>query len=354
MNKYLSDPDVSIIVPVYNAESTLARSVDSLLQQDLNDLEIILVDDASLDNSATIMQTLAKKCPRIKTIFKSNNSGVHEARRTGLQAATANWIGFMDADDYVEPEMFGSLLAAGKASESDIVICGVDRVTPSGDRLGIKFRFKEEQNLTHRVFERFCHHEFGTGSLWNKLYRRNLIMEHGSCRFRWRQDINEDTLVNIGCFRNASKVTTLPSIFYHYVASPDSTSAGNDRAKAVSDMLRAYGLAVEIYHHHGAETMKGIDILFRTQFSYPCYYLPDPSALYEHGQRLSEVMDILSVQHPAGLAAMVSYLGRPERTSALSLMEQWKDWKHSTIRLFYLFRSALSKRLRLMRRDVQL
>ena len=173
-------PKVSIIVPVYNAACTLAQSVYSLLQQDLHNLEIILVDDASADHSATVIKTLADSDSRIKTIFKPNNAGVHEARCSGLEIAAGRWIGFMDADDYVEPDMFSSMLAAGEANDSDIVICSVDRVAPSGKRLGIKFRFKEIQNITDHVFERFCRHEFGTGSLWNKLYRRELIRKQAA------------------------------------------------------------------------------------------------------------------------------------------------------------------------------
>lgn len=251
----------------------------------------------------------------------------------------------MDADDYVEPEMFSNLLAAGEANDSDIVLCSVDRVTPSGERQGIKFRFREEQNLSDQVFERFCRHEFGTGSLWNKLYRRELIMEHGSRQFLWRQDINEDTIINIGCFLNARTITTLPSIYYHYSVHPDSASANPDKAKALTDMLRAYALAIELYRYHGLETMKGIDILYRNQLSYPCYYLKDTSALYDYSERLSEAIKIIAAHHPVGVGVMVSYLSRPCRQYQASLKEQWAEWRLSTITLFSFLKSALLRRL---------
>ncbi|MCG5517098.1 MULTISPECIES: glycosyltransferase family 2 protein [unclassified Ectothiorhodospira] len=343
--KTMGCPQASVIVPVYNAADTLKNSVSSLLRQHLSDLEIILVDDASSDSTASVMQSLAGGDARIKTIFKAVNAGVHEARRSGLEAATGQWIGFMDADDHVEPEMFQRMLSAAKTNDSDIVICSVDRVAPSGERLGMKFRFREEQCVTDHVYDRFCRHEFGTGSLWNKLYRRELIMEHGLSSFRWRQDINEDTLVNIGCFMSVRKVTTLPAILYHYVARQNSASMTDDKARALTDMLRAYGLAVELYSHHGPQVMKGIDILYRTQLSYPCYYLEDPSALYEHGHRLSEVMAVLSARHPAGVGVLVSYLGRPKQACPTSLAEQWSGWCHSTIMLASQLKSALSRRL---------
>ncbi|MFP4080230.1 MAG: glycosyltransferase family 2 protein, partial [Ectothiorhodospira sp.] len=290
----MGSPQVSIIVPVYNAADTLEHSISSLLGQNLSNLEIILVDDASSDSSASVMRALADGDARIRTVYKSVNAGVHEARRSGLEAASGQWIGFMDADDYVEPDMYQRMLSASQANEADIVICSVDRVAPSGEYLGMKFRFREERNLTDHLFDRFCRHEFGTGALWNKLYRRELIMEHGLRGFRWWQDINEDTLVIIGCFMSARAVTTLPPILYHYVARQNSASMADDRAEALTDMLRFYGLAVALYSHHGPQVIKGIDILYRTQLSYPCYSIEDPSALYDQRRRFSEVMEILS------------------------------------------------------------
>ena len=252
-------------------------------------------------------------------------------------------VGFpiLDADDYVEPEMFGEMVRAAEANVSDIIVCSVDQVSPAGEHLGTKFRFREPGNFEDSVFERFCQRQFGTGSLWNKLYSRDLLLRHGAQQFRWRQDINEDTLVNIGCFLDAQAVTTLTSTYYHYVSTPESASQANDPAHNFTAMLRAYALAVDNYADRGERALKGIDTLYRSQFAYPSYYIADPSALYGYNSVFSEVLDVLSAHHPAGAAALISYLGRPEDRRVTSLKKQWRIWRQESVRLLSASRAAL-------------
>ena len=98
-------PKVSVIVPVYNTEKYLGRCLDSLLNQTLEDIEIILVDDHSTDNSLDIMQAYQEKEPRkIKIAQTKQNSGAGAARNVGLELADCNYIGFVDSDDYITPD----------------------------------------------------------------------------------------------------------------------------------------------------------------------------------------------------------------------------------------------------------
>ena len=122
-------PRISIIVPVYNASNTLVLSVESLLNQTLKNLEIILINDASTDDSGAVIERLARDYSNIVAIHFSENKGPYEARLAGLKKSSGDWIGFLDADDFARPQMFSTLLSAAINNDVDIVVCGTDRVT---------------------------------------------------------------------------------------------------------------------------------------------------------------------------------------------------------------------------------
>ena len=116
---------ISIIVPVYNIEAYVARCLDSLVQQDLKEIEIIVVNDGSTDNSPEICKSYAKKYPNIKYISQ-RNQGLSAARNTGISAAKGEYIGFVDGDDFVKNGMFSTLY--NNAIENDVLIscCGYE------------------------------------------------------------------------------------------------------------------------------------------------------------------------------------------------------------------------------------
>src|SRR5690606_14672731 len=162
-----SSPKVSVIVPVFNCGASLAASIESLINQSLKNIEIIIVNDASSDNTAVVIDRLAQSTPNIIPIHLLENKGVHEARLAGLKKSTAPWIGFMDADDFVRPMMFETMLAAAIQYDVDIVVCGADRVTEQRKVIAPKLRFKRSNKVDEDIFQRFCAFEFGTGMLWN-------------------------------------------------------------------------------------------------------------------------------------------------------------------------------------------
>src|SRR5690554_5493051 len=223
-------PKVSVIVPVFNAGEKLAPSIESLLNQTLKDIEIIIVNDASTDNSGSVIDQLAKENTNIVPVHFSENKGVHEARLAGLKKSTAPWIGFLDADDFARPNMFYALLEAAEVNKVDIVVCGWQRVNANRKLLRKKLSFSRNVKVKDDVFERFCGLEFGTGMLWNKLYRREIILPHANMHFPWRQRINEDLLINIGCFSESESVFLLKDVLYEYVFHKDSATAGDRKS----------------------------------------------------------------------------------------------------------------------------
>ena len=119
-------PLVSVIVAIYNIEPYIRRCVDSVLAQDYQQLEIILVDDGSTDQCPAICDAYAQKDTRIKVIHKQNG-GLSDARNAGLNVATGEYIGYVDGDDWIEPGMYGSMVRSCVEQQAQIAVCRYNR-----------------------------------------------------------------------------------------------------------------------------------------------------------------------------------------------------------------------------------
>lgn len=170
-------PQISIIVPVYNAEKYLPQCIDSLLSQTLRDIEIILVNDGSTDLSLDICEQYAKKDSRIMIISK-NNEGVANARGDGIRKASADYISFIDSDDYYEPNFCEKMYTCITRSDADLVECDYYNVFDTYRREHWIYSSDMELN-TNKFYEIVVRKTIVNGSeavvLWNKLYRKELI-----------------------------------------------------------------------------------------------------------------------------------------------------------------------------------
>lgn len=221
-------PTISVIVPVYKAEAYLHRCVESIRNQTFYDLEIILVDDGSPDNCGAICDEYAKIDSRIKVIHKENG-GASTARNRGLEIATGEYIGFVDSDDYIHPQMYQLLYYYMKKDGSDIVS---QQKVPSVH----KEHFDAEADGKNRivvssqeVLEQF--HEKYYILLWMavpiKLYHRDVFRE-----LRFREGIiYEDGDMFPEMVFNAHQITIIPLHLYYYTLSPDSVMRSGFSAK---------------------------------------------------------------------------------------------------------------------------
>lgn len=291
-------------MPVFNAEEGLEASLQSLLSQTLKGLEIIVVNDASTDGSAEVIDRLSSENVNIIAIHFLENQGVHEARLAGIKKASAPWIGFLDADDFARPSMFETMLRAANQQDVDIVVCGSYRVTPERQPIAAKLGFKSSEKVDSDVFGKFCRFDFGSGMLWNKLYRREVISPFADMHFPWRQNINEDLLLNIGCFYKARSVYLTDEILHEYVLSESGVTSTSNNARAYVDTYRAYALAVSIFGEFGSSTVEKIIDMYRTQLSWRTYLISDVSEIVVHADRLKEATDLIYHTCPIALACL--------------------------------------------------
>lgn len=208
---------ISIVVAVYNAEKTLKKCVESLLNQTYNNIEIILVNDCSKDNSLDICTEYSKTNDNVKVISNEKNSGVSATRNNGINNSTGEYICFVDSDDYVESNYIEVLYYYYQKCNT-VPICGFvyhdeyNHAKPvkyswSGNEelvsLGEAFRLKSELYLT---------------ALWNKLFDRRLIVEK-NIRFDTNISVGEDLRFSIEYFdkNNISEVYVIKKPLYHYM-----------------------------------------------------------------------------------------------------------------------------------------
>ncbi len=221
---------ISIIVPIYNAANYLEKCLDSLVQQTYTNLQIILVNDGSKDDSLAIARSYAQKDTRIVVIDKVN-AGVALARNTGMEVATGKYIGFVDPDDWVEPQMYASLYAAIAASDYPIGMCNYYK---DDKKLSVpkKLRVKQKTLTREQVAEEIITHMIGMddiiprydyimGAVWRCLYERSFLAQH-HIQFEPRITIMEDLVFNVQALLKSPGVAIDEGIWYHYVQNPKS------------------------------------------------------------------------------------------------------------------------------------
>lgn len=173
LSKQVNNPKMTIIMPAHNVEKYISKSVDSILNQKLKELEIIIINDGSTDNTQSKINNFLEKDNRIKSIelnLASGNAGT--PRNIGLAVATGEYIGFVDSDDYITPSMFETLFNEAKIKNADIVSQSSFIRVESGNERKIKIEYKEFNNEKERL-NVYKSNYFS--NIWNRIYKNNLI-----------------------------------------------------------------------------------------------------------------------------------------------------------------------------------
>ena len=237
-------PTVSIIVPVYNAEKTIGRCIDSILGQQYTDFELLLVDDGSKDGSGAICDSYALADSRVQVIHKEN-TGVSDTRNIGISRARGVYLQFLDSDDWITPDATKLLVETARDHDCDLVISDFYRVV--GERVSRKGDIDEDRVLTR---EEYAAHmmeqpaDFYYGVLWNKLYRRDIVESH---RLRMDPELSwcEDFMFNLEYIRHAQRFYALQVPIYYYVKTKGSLAS---QSLSISKTIRMKLMLFEYYN----------------------------------------------------------------------------------------------------------
>lgn len=227
------DYKVSVIIPVYNAEKTIGACLQSLLSQTLQEIELIVINDASTDNSLAILKDYENRFQdRVKVISLTNNHGAGGARNYGIEAACGQYIGFVDSDDVVASTMYEKLYQAALQNDYDVVDCGFYQeekdlaIIFTGDELTGELDAQQREALI-----------VSGGYIWSKLYKRTLF-EDTELRFR-EKVILEDADFLTYVFATIHSIGNVKEILYHYKNTENSASKVVDTDKYCHNILEA-------------------------------------------------------------------------------------------------------------------
>ena len=271
---------ISVIVPIYNNETTLRRCVDSILAQTEHDLEILLIDDGSEDGSALIADSYQPD-PRV-SVFHKENGGLSSARNYGLDRANGEYIAFVDADDWIEPETYKTALSFCK----DVCVFGYFKDYPAKTQrrrpTDVQKTVSGEETLRRLIADASINH-----GVWNKLYRRSLF---GGIRFP-EGAIYEDIRTTYRILLKATQVELIPDAFYHYVQYEGSLA----HDLSVQSSLDHWTATYELYRLFGErdETLKKACVLKCTVSIFRvwgCLWKADKETLRRENGRITEII----------------------------------------------------------------
>ena len=233
---------ISVIVPVYNTELYIEKCLDSILCQTHTNLEVLAVDDGSTDNSGTVCDEYAKRDGRVRVLHKPNG-GVSSARNFGLEHVTGKYVGFVDSDDRIEPELYARLYESAVNKKTQLAVCGFFKdhngvSTPMSNRAPVPDRAIPAKDVMLFVLKR-DHYLGFCGYLWNKLFLSQIIRNND---LRFAADINygEDVLFLFEYIlsKNCGGVY-VDKPLYHY-NQRDASIANSDEPGVKKDILTAY------------------------------------------------------------------------------------------------------------------
>lgn len=221
----MTEPRISVIIPVYNVEAYLRRCLDSVINQHYADIEIILVDDGSSDNSGDICDEYASKDDRIRVIHQEN-MGLYGARNTGLAAAVGEYISFIDSDDWIEAGTYACMIQIIDSYYPDIIRFGFKKVLNGKNVMEKKMPYREGIYEGTDIWElqldtisnesMLDYKKTRILSACSNLYKRELIMNQGICFMSEREILNEDYLFVLQVSMSAESIYISDKSFYCY------------------------------------------------------------------------------------------------------------------------------------------
>lgn len=233
---------ISVIIPVYNCRTWIEECLKSVVGQTYQNLEIVVIDDGSDDGSAEIINHFAQKDSRIRYFYQINQ-GEASARKQGLMRAAGSIVGFVDADDYIEKDMYEKMLAVMREQDADIVECSCRLVNPQGRTLS-DTGLKEEMLAGKRQCVRhYLRQKNVSNYLCNKIYRKRLFRHLLIHDLKYSVDYYINAIVHA----RAKKKVILPGIFYNYRIHGGQVTAVGNVSLSGFDRVRAGRLVAEYF-----------------------------------------------------------------------------------------------------------
>ncbi|MBD5540892.1 MAG: glycosyltransferase [Lachnospiraceae bacterium] len=288
---------ISVIVPIYNIEPYLEECIKSIINQTYSHLEIILVDDGSTDHSGAICDRYAAMDDRILVIHKKNG-GLVTARKAGLSVAKGEYIGFVDGDDYIEPDFYEVLYEEISEKKTDFVQCGAREERENGESTCLcswevdKYTVSDRKEVIINFFDNFLSHKgYINEFIWNKLFSKEFIKKQYELGPDYQQH-GEDFICMCECMLNCRSFASLGKELYHYRLREDSLSHSSsvEMIAKMSNLIAIMRGKLQEHNCYFPEVKSLIDEIFWGCMQYHWqsamedilihFYVPEPKKLF--------------------------------------------------------------------------
>ncbi|MGO6104493.1 glycosyltransferase family 2 protein [Streptococcus pneumoniae] len=239
---------ISIVVPVYNVEKYLKKSIESVLNQTYQNIEILLVDDGSTDSSGKICESFSKVDPRIR-VFHKENGGLSDARNFGIEQMKGQYVAFIDSDDYISKDYVWKLYSSIKNNDSEVSICSFLLVDEKGEKIKDELLDSGKICLTgQQILEKVLTADgYRYVVAWNKLYRSTLFEK---LKFK-KGMLYEDEFLNYPLFWDCKRVSIVEEPLYLYVQRKGSIVQSNMTLEKIKMKDEMHTSRIEFYSEKG-------------------------------------------------------------------------------------------------------
>lgn len=232
-----SNKVLSIIIPVYNAEGSIRRCLNSIVPQLREEYELLLLNDGSKDNSLAVLREYEKKYPAMIKVYDQANMGAANTRNRGIQEAQGKYVMFVDNDDFVDELYFETMLAEAEKSKSEVVLCAYDR------------RDEDKVYYTYKPSEKSSWYQFMVPTPWAKIYDREFLLKNDIEYLDY--PMNEDVYFCLKCYKCAEKISQIDYVGYHWYFNENSVS--NTSQKGFKDNVDIVYLMDRLYESNVPE-----------------------------------------------------------------------------------------------------
>ena len=234
---------LSIIVPVYGVEKYIDKCLNSLVKQSLKEIEVIVVNDGTKDNSQKIVDKYVKKYPDKIKSYITENGGQGSARNYGLKKASGEYIGYVDSDDFVEKDMYKKLYNKAKENNYDIVVCGNYNVSEDYQNKNIDAFINNYNTDLENIF-------FGKMAVWNKIYKRDILIKN---KLEFKEKVwYEDLAFTLKAIMNSNTFAFIDEPLYDYLIREGSTM-NNSNVQRNLEILDAFNDILSYIQHNKKE-----------------------------------------------------------------------------------------------------
>ena len=294
-----NNPKVSVIMPVYNVDRFVARAIESMRNQTLEDIEVLVVDDGSTDRSGEVVDHIAERDIRLE-VFHTENQGAPAARNLALDHAHGTYVYFMDADDWAEPSMLADMVSLAESHDLELVIAGfhIDTFFDGDDHLDEVKNHPSTVYGTQGDFRSDAYQLFDKNLLytpWNKLFLRSRIEGLG---LRYRDTFWDDFPFVLDYIRDVERVGVIDHAYYHFIRARAESETARWRPNMYEKREEEHGWMLDLYRHWGLlddlESMEMVQRRYIERLVGCIENVCNPTCKLPHRERIALIKQMIS------------------------------------------------------------